>query len=593
MAPNTVALIRQVDKIRNDYQLKVRIIQLWKLPVFNNPTETFGIEMILMDEEGNKMQASVFKKCVVHFEKILAERACFFVDCPLVAANDSKYRYLDGPYKLIFGDRTRLRRCVDFSGSLYGFSFVSFAPILKTATPAHEVVDVIAHVTKIYELEKVPVKGNKTTERLNLDVQDSEKRQVRMTLWGDFATQLVNYVSANLDKGILIIILQFGKVNYYRDLPYFSNLFGISRLIINGDLPEVASMLKGYLFSYLHHAPESYIPRCVIANCLRPRRLQHENDGSDNTGPPKTLTSIMHTLQAEFLNTYDSICISGISAITMEKKTVVVGTIMHVANNLPWYYAACTVCGHKVVEAYDEPANVTENMPDTEEKKILTCTNANCPTKKCPGKEIVQVPRFKVQVRIEDATGFVYVTMFDGDVARIIQATAREMTRKYQEVTEPISVPVELDALLGKKFAFLIDITSYNFKRNCPIYGVAKLTANVETITELENRLGLLEVSTSDIIFILLTRFLNSSSQGVGSSNVGNSTPVSTVEGIVKPTFNAKDKMPMVEPSRHNLKRNLSNAYDTVEAPSVPHEEPTLVTKRANTIEEGQGMTPI
>ncbi|KAK9049398.1 hypothetical protein SSX86_031633 [Deinandra increscens subsp. villosa] len=127
------------------------------------------------------------------------------------------------------------------------------------------------------------------------------------------------------------------------------------------------------------------------------------------------------------------------------------------------------------------------------------------------------------------------------------------------KVNEPISVPVELDALLGKKFAFFIDITSYNFKRNCPIYGFAKLTANVETISELENRLGLLE--------------------GVGSSNVGNSTPVSTVEGSIKPTLNAKDKMPMVEPSRHNLKRSISNVYDIAEASCVPYEEPTLVTK--------------
>ncbi|KAK1414689.1 hypothetical protein QVD17_30439 [Tagetes erecta] len=55
-------LFNELDVAREDYTLKVRIKRLLRQPMFCNPTETYSIEMILLDEEGKRIRASVLNK---------------------------------------------------------------------------------------------------------------------------------------------------------------------------------------------------------------------------------------------------------------------------------------------------------------------------------------------------------------------------------------------------------------------------------------------------------------------------------------------------------------------------------------------------
>ncbi|KAL8242493.1 hypothetical protein R6Q59_012795 [Mikania micrantha] len=47
----TINLLNELDVSRDDYNIKVRIIRLWKLPMHDNPKQTYSIEMIMVDEQ--------------------------------------------------------------------------------------------------------------------------------------------------------------------------------------------------------------------------------------------------------------------------------------------------------------------------------------------------------------------------------------------------------------------------------------------------------------------------------------------------------------------------------------------------------------
>ncbi|KAI3694871.1 hypothetical protein L1987_77852 [Smallanthus sonchifolius] len=51
MAPGTITLLKNLDVMKDDYTIKVRIIRMWTRPMFRNPTEVYCYDMILMDEE--------------------------------------------------------------------------------------------------------------------------------------------------------------------------------------------------------------------------------------------------------------------------------------------------------------------------------------------------------------------------------------------------------------------------------------------------------------------------------------------------------------------------------------------------------------
>ncbi|KAI3810092.1 hypothetical protein L1987_19700 [Smallanthus sonchifolius] len=40
-----------VDLSWRDYSIKVRVLRLWKQPMYNNPAKTYSIEMIVVDDE--------------------------------------------------------------------------------------------------------------------------------------------------------------------------------------------------------------------------------------------------------------------------------------------------------------------------------------------------------------------------------------------------------------------------------------------------------------------------------------------------------------------------------------------------------------
>ncbi|KAJ0513708.1 putative nucleic acid-binding protein [Helianthus annuus] len=88
MDPMNITFLNHLDVSKDIYTIKVRIIKLWRQPSFKVPGESYAIEMILMDEEGNKIQATIMNKYFIKFEKLLEEKVIHakkVVNCLLIS----------------------------------------------------------------------------------------------------------------------------------------------------------------------------------------------------------------------------------------------------------------------------------------------------------------------------------------------------------------------------------------------------------------------------------------------------------------------------------------------------------------------------
>ncbi|KAK9713619.1 hypothetical protein RND81_06G040100 [Saponaria officinalis] len=63
-----------------------------------------------------------------------------------------------------------------------------------------------------------------------------------VTLWGDFAETLKEYIADHV--GLVVVILQFSMIRKFRDETSVSNYFYTSRLLLNPDIPEVEDLKK-------------------------------------------------------------------------------------------------------------------------------------------------------------------------------------------------------------------------------------------------------------------------------------------------------------------------------------------------------------
>ncbi|KAJ9539928.1 hypothetical protein OSB04_026434 [Centaurea solstitialis] len=74
MDEKNITLIDNLDIQKDDFTVKVRIIRLWSQPLFKDPQQIYSIEMILMDEEWNKVK--LVKSIAMEIDLKIGERDC-------------------------------------------------------------------------------------------------------------------------------------------------------------------------------------------------------------------------------------------------------------------------------------------------------------------------------------------------------------------------------------------------------------------------------------------------------------------------------------------------------------------------------------
>ncbi|XP_052622616.1 uncharacterized protein LOC111903767 [Lactuca sativa] len=182
MAPKNITLLGQLDLLHEKFTLKVRVIRLTKQLTYDKK-KTFRIDMILVDEEGTKIEAQVPSRWVFRFEKMLAENESYYIENPQVGENTADNKFVINSNKLHFCPITMVTKSNDFVGPL--------------------------------------------------------GRKVSVTLWDDYAQQFVDYVSNNPEKRTVIIIIQFGKVSDYRGRLSVSYWYSVTKLYINANIEEI------------------------------------------------------------------------------------------------------------------------------------------------------------------------------------------------------------------------------------------------------------------------------------------------------------------------------------------------------------------
>nr|KAJ0204475.1 hypothetical protein LSAT_V11C500248610 [Lactuca sativa] len=85
---------------------------------------------------------------------------------------------------------------------------------------------------------------------------------------------------------------------------------------------------------------------------------------------------------------------------------------------------------------------------------------------------------FKIPIRVQDPTGVISLTLFDGDANRLLRKNAQELLEIFIKDGNTAIFPAEITDLLERKFAFLIEVSEYNLKNKVQGYSIRKLTTD-------------------------------------------------------------------------------------------------------------------
>ncbi|GJX63099.1 nucleic acid-binding, OB-fold, replication protein A, OB domain protein [Tanacetum coccineum] len=117
-------MIKELTSLQDDWCIKVRIIRLRKLMAFKDPLENWKIEMVLQDEEENKIVATMKESICPKFEKCLEEGKCFYISTFSVEDSQGTPKIIENKNKIHFYKATDVTPCDTYSGSVHGFRLI-------------------------------------------------------------------------------------------------------------------------------------------------------------------------------------------------------------------------------------------------------------------------------------------------------------------------------------------------------------------------------------------------------------------------------------------------------------------------------------
>ncbi|CAH1417941.1 unnamed protein product [Lactuca virosa] len=399
--------LKDIEHITDDSHLKVRVLKIWNF-IKNN--QVLSIEMIIMDEEATKYQSRVFSQNFSRFRDLIKEGESYIILKPNMAAVKNGFSVTGQRQTITLDCKSIVKKCDDFSGPVNGFVFADFNSIIEQKCTRDSFFDVIGQIVSFRSLE--------TTN------PNPSRRYIKMTI--------TNLQSVHLNVTI------FGRIGQAQ------SHFDVTKMFINSDIVEINHFKK---------------------------ELKADNNGGMLEKSITTLPSYSSSYMDDFKGNFPLKTVCEITEPLKEMKFLLVGSIVNIRQNLPWYYEACYKCGSRVNNV--PKTNLSYTAPDKmEDSVVIKCKNAAC-----NDSNFHTVIKYIIPINVQDHTGTIGLTLFDREAKRLLDISAFELKKIHEAAGDSLHLfPNQINDLKNRKFAFLVDITSYNVINYNNIYTVVKLT---------------------------------------------------------------------------------------------------------------------
>ncbi|KAJ0884618.1 putative nucleic acid-binding, replication factor A [Helianthus annuus] len=537
MEQAAITLLNNVDLNVDDYTIRVRVVRLWTRPAFNNPRKIYCYDMIFMDQEGTKMQAFVLQRNATVYEHLLKENQCLTIRNPSMGENRQKVKYVHSTLKINLNENTVVEAYSGHVGSEWGFDFTPFDSIREDPDEDFKSfkspIDVIGFVVRSIPAEvKTDSNNGKEENKVTFILEDLQHHQIFVTLWDGYAEQIRAFETNHPAEKNIVVVIQFGKYRFWGGHVNVSNMYTVTRVFINSDIPEIVDFKKSFVAQI---------------------------STSTSSGYSGLTSSLIKSPVDEYLKDFAFSTIGALSGISEKKAVIILGTIKSFASESTWFYNACKSCTKKVFTT-----TICKDKEDGSEG-FDEVTVLECQTDRCNQKTVISVPRIKVPIRVQDCTGIVTLTLFEREVVKLLGVSANHLLENNIELASEGKFPKEFDSLLNRKFAFKIAIGSYNLRNKADGYSVSKLTENPEIMAELDhhfNAIQLVDEEQLNVDSADSNPTVKVPVKDLVSRTGEEETPISKLNGSMFTTPSVPVKSSSVSMMEKELKRNLDAVYE-------------------------------
>ncbi|WJX29654.1 hypothetical protein P8452_18270 [Trifolium repens] len=211
-------MLAKVNPDRESWCFNVRIIRLWTVYSTTNPGHLDSLDMILIDEKGTKIHASIAHKLLYLFRHKIFEGNVYMMSNFKVELEERVNRATSHAYQLHFIYKTTVDKCEDSSIEKLGLSLTTIGNIHGYG-PDHEFLVDVAGLVMRTSSERECIRDGKTTKEVVLHIFDNSGN-CECLLTGIYIDEFQSLVDRS------------GKVS-------IENYLNVSRILVNPIIPEM------------------------------------------------------------------------------------------------------------------------------------------------------------------------------------------------------------------------------------------------------------------------------------------------------------------------------------------------------------------
>ncbi|CAH8256911.1 unnamed protein product [Arabidopsis lyrata] len=434
---NSLTFIDDINPIHDQNKIKVLILRLWK--AYQRDAGN-TIEMVLVDEKGSRIHATVEDKNIKKFDSVLKEGDVVTLNPFKLIKYSGDYKSNSLSFKILFYRTTQVKPCDDFPKEVPEKYFVEFGDVLNGSRDTRVFVDVIGQIVNVGPIEDIKIRG-KSTPKLDVELRDRGNVRLICTLWADFAKQVKVYTEAN--PAAVVCVIRCAQVKEWKGNWTISNAMGATRVLL--DPPGV------FVDEFRSGLPTDGV---VLTN--------HDNS--------ELFAGSTVSIRDQFLVKNHKRTVRDIVEALEEGMCVTMVTVGSVERTSKWYYVSCKMC-NKSVEPYPE------NSGDDGKPPLYYCGV-------CDKDVSAVVFRYRLVLEVSDATNYkARFLLFDAMGSTLLRRTAQELYNAVSE-NDPSILPSEIGALVGRRFLFKVSIGGDNLKSDRSHYVVQLFSDDDELIKD-------------------------------------------------------------------------------------------------------------
>ncbi|KAL5148386.1 Replication protein A DNA-binding subunit A [Glycine soja] len=227
-------IISELHTRKGTWKIVVRITNLCEVRKQNSKQ---AIEMVLMDQTGTKIGATIWQELFTEFRHKLHCGSSYLIQNLRIVDNQSEYKVSLIPLLVYFVRTMSVKEIQRPEIPPNVYMITLFADIISGVAPRHTLVDIVGVVADL-----IDVKTINPPHRMTVRLRDNSNSDIIMTVWEDYAIQLHHAIDKNLLlQEPLIAMLSLGKIKDAIDKYPLSvqNIKYGSRLYVNTDIAKI------------------------------------------------------------------------------------------------------------------------------------------------------------------------------------------------------------------------------------------------------------------------------------------------------------------------------------------------------------------